>query len=98
MLRHCVMFRWNDDVAPAVFDQIAVGLDQLAELNSVSSYRHGPDLGLREGNFDYVVVGDFESRADYEAYATDATHLALIAGLIAPNIADRAAVQYEIGA
>lgn len=98
MLRHCVMFRWNEGVEPSVVDEIRARLDHLAEIDGVVSYRHGPDLGLRDDNFDYVVVGDFASRAAYDDYAADADHQALITDLIAPNISARAAVQFDIGA
>ena len=33
---------------------------------------------------------------DYKVYATDSSHLALIADLIKPNISGRAAVQYQL--
>lgn len=95
MFRHCVMFTWNDDVSAETKAAIAAGLDKLADLDAVASYHHGPDAGVSDGNWDYVVVGDFKSVDDYKVYATDAGHLDLIADLIKPNINGRAAVQYE---
>ena len=47
--------------------------------------------------FDYVVVGDFVSADDYVTYRDHPTHQAFIANLIAGRVADRAAVQYELG-
>ena len=96
MLRHCVMFRWNDDATDEAKTAIAAGLDQLAQMDVVSDYRHGPDAGISEGNWDYVIVGDFASVDDYRAYATDEGHVTFIADLIRPNISARAGVQYEL--
>ncbi len=89
------MFRWNEEVADDVLPAVAAGLDELGQLDVVAAYRHGPDAGVSEGNWDYVVVGDFESVEDYQVYATDAGHLQLIADHIRPNISARAAVQYH---
>lgn len=95
MIRHCVMFRWKPDVGDDVRKAIADGLDRLGELDYIESYRHGADLGLREGNWDYVVVGDFADEAAYRRYSADPVHVELVADLLSPNISDRAAVQYE---
>ena len=96
MLRHCVMFRWNEGVTAEVTDRVKSGLDALAALDGVAAYRHGPDAGLSDGNWDYVVVGDFIDEAAYRAYGADADHVALINEWIKPNISARAAVQYTL--
>jgi hypothetical protein len=43
-----------------------------------------------------VVVADFATAEDFSAYSDDPDHRALIAGVIAPNLAGRAAIQYEL--
>ena len=95
VIRHCVMFSWNEGVDDGTRSAISAALDGLAGLDMVADYRHGPDLGLADGNWDYVVVGDFATAEDYRAYAADPDHRAVVADLIAPNIKARAAVQYE---
>jgi len=95
VFRHCVMFTWADDVSEESKAAISAGLDQLASLDCVAAYHHGPDAGISDGNWDYVAVGDFDSVDDYRTYASDAGHLQLIADMIKPNISGRAAVQYE---
>lgn len=95
MIRHCVMFRWADGVTDDAIQAIRAGLDRLAALDCVAGYVHGPDAGLVEGNFDYAVVGDFDSIEDYHEYAAEAGHRMLIEEWIKPNIAARAAVQFE---
>jgi hypothetical protein len=95
VFRHCVMFTWADNVSDTTKAAISAGLDELAELDCVTAYQHGPDAGISDGNWDYIAVGDFASVEDYRTYATDAGHLLLITDLIKPNISGRAAVQYE---
>ena len=53
------------------------------------------DLGITEGNFDYVVVADFDSPDDYVVYRDHPVHTAVISELIAGRVAERAAVQYH---
>jgi hypothetical protein len=96
MFRHCVMFKWAEGVSDATKAEISTGLDRLATLDAVSSYHHGPDLGVSDGNWDYGIVGDFAEKAAYRVYATEEGHVALINDLIKPNISARAAVQYEV--
>src|SRR5690606_27717487 len=60
VIRHVVTLSFRPE---ATDDQIAAvrsGLDELAAtLPTIVSYRHGPDLGLVEGNADWVIVADF---------------------------------------
>lgn len=96
MFRHCVMFRFNPGVDDDTVRSIEGELRKLAALPMVRGYQFGPDAGLAEGNFDYVLVADFDDRAGYEAYAVDPTHQAVLTGHLRPNIAERAAVQYQL--
>jgi len=95
MFRHVVMFEWVDGVDSADIDAMAAALDALvATLPEVVSYVHGPDAGLAEGNFDYVMVGDYASAEDYAVYRDHPEHQRIIAEMIKPHVAKRAAVQY----
>ncbi len=96
-MRHVVMFKWADGVDADHVAAVAAGLDNLAAtIEQIKQYRHGPDIGLSDQNFDYVVVGDFDSADDYVAYRDHPVHQAFIAELIAGRISERAAVQYDI--
>ena len=95
MIRHVVMFKWSDDVDEAHIAAVAEGLDGLvAGIPEIHAYAHGGDLGLADGNYDYAVVGDFQSEADYVVYRDHPIHKEFIGNLIAGRITDRAAVQY----
>ncbi len=72
-------------------------LDALPALvPTIRGYRHGGDAGVNSGNFDYVVVADFDDVEGYLAYRDHPDHQALIAAHIAGRVADRAAVQFEV--
>ena len=69
MFRHVVMFRWTADTTPADVSAIVEGLGGLpAAIAEIRDYRFGPDAEINEGNFDFVVVADFESEEDYLVY------------------------------
>lgn len=96
MLRHVVMFRWNDDVDADHVAAVADGLDALPNhIPEIVSYRHGTDAGINSDNYDYVIVGDFASADDYVAYRDHPIHRSFIDRLIVGRVAERAAIQYE---
>lgn len=95
--RHVVMFTWSDDVDPSHSEAVGTELSKLPKLiPEIVAYHHGPDAGINEGNFDYVVVADFASRADYLVYRDHPEHRAVIAAMITGRVAARAAVQYDV--
>ena len=94
MFRHCVMFKFKPETTSAQKAAILGGFDRLNDLEVVKRLAHGPDAGLREGNWHHVVVADFDSKDDYLVYASHPQHVELLQLHVLPNIADRAAVQY----
>lgn len=98
MFRHVVMFRWNDDVDTQHIAAAGAALDAVVtDIAEVGDYRHGPDLGLVEGNFDYVIVGEFASVDDYIVYRDHPEHQRVIEEYIKGRVSARAAVQYDAG-
>ena len=76
-------------------DALMEGLRALPSLvPEIRTYSFGLDAGLVEGNFDLVVVADFDDVDGYLAYAANADHQALLADRIKPFVAGRTAVQY----
>ncbi len=96
MIRHVVVFRWNDTVTEADLTELATALDALpAAIVEIADYRHGRDLRLGATNHDYSIVGDFASVDDYLVYRDHPEHQRFIADHITGRVADRAAVQFE---
>lgn len=97
MLRHVVMFRWSPEATDDGKAAVAAGLGQLpGAIPEIAGYRFGPDAGLAEGNWDFVVVADFADEAAYLVYRDHPVHQGLIAEKIAPIVVARAAVQHEV--
>ena len=95
MLRHVVMFRWTPEASADAKAEVAAGLAALPTvIETIRAYRFGPDAGLAEGNWDFVVVADFADTDGYLVYRDHVVHQALIANAIRPIVAERAALQY----
>lgn len=93
------MFRWAPHVDHDHIARVRAAFDALpAQVPQVRQYVHGTDVGVAEGNFDYVVVADFDQVEDWRAYRDHPAHVLLVEELITPHVADRAAVQYQTGA
>lgn len=92
-----VTFRWSDGASRAAKDAVAAGLAALpSQIPAICAYRFGPDAGLADGNFDFVVTADFADEAGYLEYRDHPAHRALITDRILPIMAERAAVQFRL--
>jgi len=96
--RHVVMFKWNDDVDTDHIERVRDRLSGLpTAIDVIRSYVHGSDVGVSDGNYDYVVVADFDNVNDYRTYRDHPDHVLMIEELVKGRVADRAAVQYQTG-
>ena len=86
------MFRWKTDTTPEQVEALAA---LPGAIDTVRSFRFGRDAGINEGNFDFVVTADFDDRDGYLVYRDHPAHMAVVVERIRPQIADRAAVQFE---
>ena len=90
------MFRWAAGTTPDQVQAVQQALAALpAAIPELRDYRTGPDVGLGAGNWDYVVVADFDDADGWRAYVAHPAHQEVIAELIRPVVAERAAVQFE---
>jgi hypothetical protein len=95
MITHVVSFRWKPGTTPEQVAAIAAGLDTLpAAVPSIRSYRHGPDVGVGAGNFDYTIVATFDDVEGWRAYDEHPVHVTVRSDIVRPHIAERAAVQF----
>ncbi len=96
--RHVVMFQFADHVDDEHVEKVRAGLSALpSQIEQIRSYVHGRDVGISEGNFDYVVVADFDNVNDFIVYRDHPQHQLLIQELIKDHVANRSAVQYQYG-
>lgn len=97
MLRHVVMFKLKDDAPKGAIQALEEGLFLLAQtIPEIRGYEYGPDLSLREENFDFCLVAEFESPESFQRYAAHPDHQRFIKERVAPVVAERVAVQYEL--
>jgi Stress responsive A/B Barrel Domain len=90
------MFRWADHVDVDHIARVRDALDALPDqITQIKGYVHGADVGVAEGNFDYVVVADFERVDDWRTYRDHPAHLLFVEELVKGHVANRAAVQYQ---
>jgi len=98
MIRHCVMFRWKEEMPVAWIDDVETALATLpAAIPVIASYSFGRDIGVNAGNHQFAVVADFATVDDYLVYRDHPVHKRVVAELIVPNIAERSAVQFDMG-
>lgn len=96
MLRHVVLFRWNEDTEPAQVDRIEAELRAMLDrLDIVRAWSLGRDARLREGNADMALVVDLDDVAAFRAYSADEGHQRLLNELILPA-GTRLGVQYAM--
>ncbi|MFP5487313.1 MAG: Dabb family protein [Acidimicrobiia bacterium] len=94
--RHVAMYRWADHVDAAHVDRVRDALDELASITTgVQQHVHGRDVGVSADSFDYHVVADFDTIADWRAYRDHPAHVLLEAELIDGHALDRATGQFQ---
>jgi hypothetical protein len=96
VIRHNVMFRFEESVTDEQIAALSAALDLLPSvIPEIATYRHGRDFGLGPTNFAYAISADFASVDDFVAYRDHPEHQRFIAEHITGRVAERAAVQFE---
>jgi Stress responsive A/B Barrel Domain len=97
MIRHIVLFRWNDGVSAVDVAAVHDALSGLpAAIPAIRTYTHGPDLGLGEGTWDYAVAADFDDAAGWQVYDEDREHGRVRSEVIRPLVRERAAIRIAL--
>jgi predicted metal-dependent HD superfamily phosphohydrolase len=99
MIRHVVTWKLKAQDAEgksAAFTEIAQALGTLpALIPTIKSLQVGRDLSESPGNWDIVLIQDYETTADLAAYQVDPKHLA-VSAIVATHISERAGVDFEL--
>jgi hypothetical protein len=96
VIRHVSVLTFAEGTTGEQIDAIAAALATLPAHIPMRSYAFGPDLGVDAGNGSFAVVAEFDDVAGYERYRDDPEHRRIIAELIRPVLAGRAAVQHAV--
>jgi hypothetical protein len=96
MIRHCVMFRWNEGVSDEHVAAASTALEALKDaIPVIRSSSHGPDLGVVAGNFSYGATMQFENLDDFFTYREHPAHVAFVSTYLTGFVSERAAVQFS---
>ena len=98
MIRHMVMFRWQEGVTDAHVASVSAALATLpALIPQIVSFRYGADLRTVPNNFDFAVSAQFASLDDYLVYRDHPDHQAMEQTYLVPFIVERASEQFDEG-
>jgi hypothetical protein len=78
-------------------EQVATWLRAIdtLDIDGMLELRSGPDLGLREGNWDVAITADFTDAAAWHRYNDDALHNQIRGEHAKPIVAEQQRVQFE---
>jgi hypothetical protein len=94
---HVSHLRWKPDATAVEIERVTAELATLRhQVPGLLYYAFGPDLGLREGNADYAVVGVFADVDAYREYAGHPEHLRILHNVIGPILDARSAAQLPV--
>lgn len=87
MIRHVALFLFGDDVDEDQVEELRTALRTMPEvIPFIRRYDVGVDLGLANNPADLAVVADFDSVADYQAYASNPDHMAVVRDRVRPIV------------
>lgn len=93
MIRHVVMWKFKPDTHKEM-EEFLTGLQGLyGVIPQIRAQQVG--INCVEGNYDAVLISDFDSLADLETYKKDPRHVA-VSALCKAIRTDRVAVDYEV--
>ncbi len=94
MIVHAVMFTWKAGVTSEQVEAVSVAIAALhGAVPGLLSIRGAPDLRLRPGNPDYLLIATFDDEAAWRGYQAHPQHKALLAECIDPILSHRCAMQ-----
>lgn len=95
--RSVALYRWADHVDDHHVARLADALDELAaHVPGVRALTHGRDVGTVGAAFDYVVVVDVETLADWRAVREHPSYILLVEELITGHVAEESAGQFRV--
>jgi len=97
MIRHCVAFRFSEDVADVERDAV---IDELNEFPSfypaMRRWALGRNISKRDDTFTYAFSVEFENEEELVAYLDSERHRRFVRERFRPSVASRAIVSFEV--
>ena len=95
MIRNVVVGRLRPEVAAQDIEAALAAIVALDPPGCVD-LKVGRDAGLREGNWDFSIIGDFTDVESYRRYDTDDEHNRIRREMFAPISEEIVRIQFEI--
>ncbi len=96
MIRHVVMFKFKEENKAAHVAETKTMLDALpAKIPYILHSETHTDVGTADGNFDLLLISDFEDQQTLQAYIVHPDHKA-VGAFMRPVRESRACVDFEI--
>lgn len=94
MIVHAVMFTWKSGVTSRQVEELTSAIHAMrGRIPGLVAIQGGPDLGLRAGNPDYLLVATLEDEDAWHAYQAHPLHKALVADIVTPIASHRQSMQ-----
>ena len=94
---HLSQLHWKPGATADEIERVGAGLATLPDrLPGLLYYAFGSDLGLRDDNADYAVIGVFADIEAYHTYSTHPEHVRILREMITPILESRSAAQFAV--
>ena len=95
--RSVALHRWADHVDDDHVARLAAALDDLAATTpAVRALTHGVDTGVHDDPYDYVIVIDVATAADWRTVRNHPPYVLLVEELLTGHVTDRAVAQFRV--
>jgi hypothetical protein len=97
MIRHVAVFRFTDNATEEYIDRIDETLATLPSIiPQIISFSSGRNAHVTPDAWDYAVVADFASHADYLIYAANPEHIDMVKNLVGLHVVESSRMQFEV--
>ena len=95
MFRQVVMYRWREGVTEDALQGLRDAAERMRAIPELVGLTFGDDARHFEGNFDFVVVADFEDFTSARRYVDHPLHQAYIRDHASQVVGERVIVQHD---
>ena len=93
------MYRWSDAVDADHIDRVREAFDALPRrVAGIRRLDHGVDVGVTDGGFDYLVIAEFETIAEWRTFRDHPDVVLLEQELLVGHVVEQAGGQLQVGA
>jgi hypothetical protein len=97
MIRHMVLFSFNENTPEAARSEVLDGLRELpSKYSSILRFGLGLNISSRDRTFSHVMTMEFTTEAELEKYLKSEGHESFVRDRFRPNIKQRAIASYEV--